>query len=309
MTGWQDAHSEQMALWRFVRSDLGQRVIREWAAAEVQGQPLKTVVYASMIEAEADKLRGADPIFIAAEMSDLIDAARETFKPEAFVETDVLTDNGFVYFEKPLALIDRSKKTVSLGAFSWQPIVSSDEDDHRRGLAISFYSTADAEWDDFHVEHRRWMLQVGAPKLTLLHLAPVWFDLDFSGELVDADTGLYTGADSWWKAIQVTLRLMQQTIATRESMQLPRGERRRMERADLLVRPVVVVKLRRSREHKETESEKNVEWSHRWIVGGHWRNQFFPTLKAHRQVWISPYVKGPDEKPLIVKRHAFELVR
>jgi hypothetical protein len=42
-------------------------------------------------------------------------------------------------------------------------------------------------------------------------------------------------------------------------------------------------------------------WTHRWVVRGHWRNQWYPTLHDHRQVFIAPYVKGPADRPLIVK--------
>lgn len=41
------------------------------------------------------------------------------------------------------------------------------------------------------------------------------------------------------------------------------------------------------------------EWRHRWVVRGHWRNHWYPSLKDHRPVWISPYLKGPADAPLL----------
>lgn len=44
----------------------------------------------------------------------------------------------------------------------------------------------------------------------------------------------------------------------------------------------------------------SVEWHHQWIVRGHWRNQAFGEgRKQRRPTWISPYVKGPEDAPML----------
>lgn len=45
--------------------------------------------------------------------------------------------------------------------------------------------------------------------------------------------------------------------------------------------------------------ESDVEWSHRWLVRGHIRNQWIPSRKVHELKWIDPYIKGPEDKPFI----------
>ena len=40
-----------------------------------------------------------------------------------------------------------------------------------------------------------------------------------------------------------------------------------------------------------------VEWSSRWWVSGHIRAQWYPSLKAHKLIFIAPYIKGPEDKP------------
>jgi hypothetical protein len=52
-----------------------------------------------------------------------------------------------------------------------------------------------------------------------------------------------------------------------------------------------------------------VEWSHRWIVGSHWRNQWYPSKGQHAPKLIEAYVKGPEDKPLIVRETVRALVR
>lgn len=45
-----------------------------------------------------------------------------------------------------------------------------------------------------------------------------------------------------------------------------------------------------------------VEWSHRWMVRGHWRDQpCGPGNSLRRLTWIDPHVKGPSDKPLDVR--------
>jgi hypothetical protein len=73
---------------------------------------------------------------------------------------------------------------------------------------------------------------------------------------------------------------------------------------------VVVVKLRREQGERHEPTGEEGNYSHRWIVGGHWRNQWYATESIHRQIWISPYVKGPEDRPLIVRpRRVFQWER
>jgi hypothetical protein len=46
---------------------------------------------------------------------------------------------------------------------------------------------------------------------------------------------------------------------------------------------------------------RNVEWKHRWLVRGHWRQQAFgPNRQYRRPQWIAPFSKGPSDKPLLI---------
>lgn len=50
------------------------------------------------------------------------------------------------------------------------------------------------------------------------------------------------------------------------------------------------------------------DYSHRWIVSGHWRNQYYRRNDIHHPKWITAHVKGPKDKPLVVKekRYVFD---
>jgi hypothetical protein len=72
----------------------------------------------------------------------------------------------------------------------------------------------------------------------------------------------------------------------------------------------VVVQLRKT-EYKSGEKSDDgrfIDWSHRWVVGGHWRWQPYKD-NTKKRIWIAPYVKGPDDKPLVMKDKVYVLAR
>jgi hypothetical protein len=68
------------------------------------------------------------------------------------------------------------------------------------------------------------------------------------------------------------------------------------------------VTLRRIEQRHDT-GNKLVDWSHRWIVQGHWRNQWYARAGEHRPKWIDPYPKGPEDKPLVLKDKIYRWIR
>jgi hypothetical protein len=49
---------------------------------------------------------------------------------------------------------------------------------------------------------------------------------------------------------------------------------------------------------KAAAKNQHIEWSHQWLVCGHHRNQYYPSTQEHKLIWVSPYIKGPEDKPL-----------
>lgn len=100
---------------------------------------------------------------------------------------------------------------------------------------------------------------------------------------------------AFWSIIEERLVVTSKGKAERHS-------RKRLARSGspLAEREVRFVTLRRV-DHKGQHGEREVEWSHRWIVDGHWRNQWHPSRKAHRQKYIMAHIKGPNDKPLVLK--------
>lgn len=102
--------------------------------------------------------------------------------------------------------------------------------------------------------------------------------------------------------------LLQQTVVTQDIDNLDRATRRRATRKRIPPR-VTVIKLRRSNEGRE-HGESEVEWQHRWIVRGHWRWQACgPNYSERRRIWISPFIKGPEDAPLKQSEKVYSLQR
>jgi hypothetical protein len=107
------------------------------------------------------------------------------------------------------------------------------------------------------------------------------------------------------RTILATWLLMGQTLVRCEPMTAPRAAGRRIERLDPILDPTVrFIDLRRARtepaDHPGDDSGKGTrEYQHRWIVRGHWRNQFYPSRNDNRPIWIDPHLAGPEDKPLL----------
>lgn len=115
------------------------------------------------------------------------------------------------------------------------------------------------------------------------------------------------------RLIHTYFLIMSQTITATTPEKGDRAQRRRLERENL-PSEVLVIQFRKTR-YTSTEKgeEVAVNWSHRWIVGGHWRWQPYKDPASggeiKKRIWISPYVKGPDDKPLKTKERVYVLAR
>jgi hypothetical protein len=321
---WHDAYDGQMGLWRWYRTPWGQKFLD--TGYGVNAGPLvesSRLLLKGLYRSEPDKLLTADPVFVSGEMGEVIQAATEGFQPEPLYPTDLLTPQGFCWYERPFLIPDRFDDPLSLRAWSWCPMKQVADhatavnvlnaDDRHNGMAIALYG-GDGTTPEYPegiavTLYADWPRSERAPLgFAPAHMTPWWFGMTFDGNEVD-ENGNETGAAWWWRLAQVTLRLMQQRIAVHHRERPDRPSRREGQRLGFDARgerEILVVRLRREQGERHDPSGEAANYSHRFIVGGHWRNQWYPSSQIHRQIWISPYVKGPDDKPLVVKpRRAF----
>jgi len=246
-------------------------------------------------------LMAAEPFYVDPDMMSLVEAAIPGFQPEPLTTTDLLTTKGFMYLPRPLYIDDIHKKKMSYRAVMWVPaIFKTIKDDGREedgaGIVLHLFHDGSDTDDYFHEEEAK-----RSPILFLTHITG-WV---FEDEYPEMEGSIRDIAQQ----VQCIWRLMAQTITMKSEVRGTRPVRRRFQREQVEERTIVVVTLRRP-EHEPSGEHRSVAWSHRWLVSGHWRNQWFPSLGRHRQIWIHPYVKGPDDLPLQVRRmRVWEFVR
>jgi len=75
--------------------------------------------------------------------------------------------------------------------------------------------------------------------------------------------------------------------------------------------PQIQVITLRPIQHYEKGGHRDVEWTCRWPVSSHWRNQpYGPAGQKHyRPKYIASYLKGPEDKPLRHPGRLFAVVR
>jgi len=118
--------------------------------------------------------------------------------------------------------------------------------------------------------------------------------------------GACDGAEFFYRRLLLTffrLTFQRVTVPHREFM--GRAAKRRTERSTYAAPEpgtITIIKLRREYQQQHEEHVPGtVDWSHRWMVSGHWRNQWYPSLGRHQAKYIPPYVKGPEDKPFVPK--------
>lgn len=99
--------------------------------------------------------------------------------------------------------------------------------------------------------------------------------------------------------------LVEQRVLQDEDHQPTRQMRRAAERRGRTIDPVRLTRLPRMSHSGSGNAQTDRDYTHRWVVNGHWRNQWYPSMQSHRPKWIAPYIKGPDDKPLVVKDDRF----
>jgi hypothetical protein len=113
----------------------------------------------------------------------------------------------------------------------------------------------------------------------------------------------------WMQLVLCAFQLMHTARAVLADTTYPaRAAQRRSQRAGVVqpASPVRLVDITAGGVHRrqpdDAEGGEGGRTYHvRWLVNGHWRNQWYPSREEHRPVWIDPHIKGPKEAPLQIR--------
>lgn len=200
--------------------------------------------------------------------------AGQTVKPSYWPNVS----SAFAVFERPTLFIRTGGRTDALSALVWTCA--------------------------FSVAHQEFWLSIRGLGWASGIAVPVWWSDGGSvggpAPSGDEDATFQAERSSIIRWICAASMFIEQEIVKREVCQAPRAFRKRAERLGREDSTCHVVTLRREHTSEQGASSEHsdVEWSHRWVVRGHWRRQWFPARSAHAPVWIHPHIKGPADKPL-----------
>lgn len=275
---------------------------------------------------EAGRLRDGDLWYLDDDLCALLAAAHPSMPAFAAQPHDLPSKSGFAVFATPIALYDAAVARVdnlvdALGDEATRETATRLYEHDVRIIAVSWgpYQTATwragGVWMSFYapsnLEH---VVDQDTARRARALMPPLTVDNEYAGawrpDGAPADNYLLhggegqTGTARWARLVFAAFQLAAQAnLAESEQQATPRPERRRTERAGLPPRDVRIVRLRRAvsaaRDTERQADGSTREWQHRWVVRGHWRQHWYPTMQDHRPKWIAPYLKGPDGAPLL----------
>jgi hypothetical protein len=312
---WEDAMVAQARLHQWSGSHRGLRYLSAFFRTENEAHLPEYRRDPRLLAAlQLQMLQEAEPTYISASSLDLIDHARQSFKPEPCRPSDPWTPRGFALFERPVIIHDAPPTEeepgrspvgeIPIRAMAWHEASS---EDHSMGCFwIAFYVAVDDEIElceaagvhtrfyGIEDEVRREMpLSLihqfqwswhQTPDDRTLEVAPV------DGE--DLEETVRRGIEQT-AFVQTVWRIGSQFISTPE--RAPRGLRRDAARRGLTsTEHVNVIRLRRAKPHTETdETGRTITVQH--PVRGYWGKRH--RRDGTRQVWVDSYIRGDDSLP------------
>lgn len=241
---------------------------------------------------EVLRLREATLFYVAAEMVELVEAAAQSVPDFQLAPEDLPSDTGLMIFQSPIAPVSIGEDELGVTAVCWARTPARDD----VLFGTTYMDRAEAAPIFDRIAPNR---QVGRrePRLVYAHGGEYFWPF---GDNAGVTTDAANFATVLLPRLRTAWLLMQQPVTSSRDVPLTRPARRRLQRAGHEPADVRLVELRRPAGATPTgDSVGEREYRHRWIVRGHWRQQWYPSRQVHRPVWIAPHLKGPDEAPLL----------
>jgi hypothetical protein len=259
------------------------------------------------------------PYLVKDEMTNLIVHASKMLDKDDVFDLDLLpSKEGFVEFEKPLEIYDVRGHLLLIHYFVWMSyqntiVVLAFNDQYKNPDIIAQQAKLnnDKKWWDFYTTTvGRWGY-VGLLKTDVgdtIGAEEIEYP-DYVKQTYLENHGVEIGTSTnALRLFHTYLLLMNQTIVSVSKERAEKKDAKRLERAKL-PSEITVVQFRKTKyTGSGSSSGKEIDWSHRWLVGGHWRWQPYKD-NTKKRIWIAPYVKGPDDKPLVMKDKVYVLAK
>ncbi|MBM4574954.1 hypothetical protein GS896_25650 [Rhodococcus hoagii] len=281
---------------RYLRSPVAQE-LHEWSIEQGNGYAAQ-----GMSDSPADRiasLNQADTYWVSEDMCAVLTSAQETMPDDDVIIDAPPSPHGFLVFATPIVvpIVEEFGRALHLNALQWRPA--------RRTLPASKFQPVQVDdgtlmqWFTVPADDRERAFCGPFSPVNTGSFLPTGTVLRSTndvrlGALSHTTVNLNRHARALWT-------LMQQPLAVLGDLDPTDKQTKTARRAHTDVRPTVVVTLRRARDGRPTGDAAAVQYSHRWVVRGHWRRQWYDSLGTHKPIWINEHIKGPDDAPLVVK--------
>lgn len=277
----------------------------------------------SAVEDMYEGLSSTTSFYCSKEMSQLVERAALSLDSTDVADSKYIpTDNGFCYFDNGITIsVDDGKSTDLLAhVLIW----SKDKDSGR--LALFFFNDPLNQPDNGGRNYLEAKLKDPNFFTTFGRFIPNAIGGYQPGKTIVSGTNLTSeeishGLENGTYATPVVgiasvahalFMLIGQTVVSSEPVRATKKGEKRLKKSGTTPE-VRVVALRRVKKYEKGDGDSTpVEWTVRWIVGGHWRWQPYKNESGeiyHERIWINPYVKGPEDKPLHVTKKVYALVK
>jgi hypothetical protein len=284
----------------------------------------------------AHDLQLADPYFVSKEIGQLVEHAARSFPDNVSLTADLLMSHfGWLYFSESIKC-----HNLRIKAFSWSPIRQRLPGHQLEGIELVPYvddkiyphplkyspllfrltvnNFIEAEKGIDHqrnlTEKERQLSKLAEIVTSLTSEERIKFDQeinDIKQKINDPDN-IIAEVDRI-RIFLCLLSFMNQKLVVAQGQSASEQVKRRYRREHGQQHnppAIKVIVLRRKEHAARLESEENkINWSYRWLVSGHWRQQWYSSIQAHKALWIHPYAKGPEDKPLKQPVKLFAVVR
>ena len=253
---------------------------------------------ARMAAWDAAATRNAELFFVSADLTDLVIEAAKSL-PEFGMHPEVLpARSGLLCWAKPVTTRIAERLGIDLPT-----------------VAASWVHLPDGVWITWHDDAASLTSGVPEPARSEFMAKFGWLCpgpaqlIPWGERMVLSDSFGPLGAAVL--ALVATWLLMGQTITESRREQAERAQARRIARRGHPTDPVTYVALRKVErpDGQEVPEQRGREYRSRWMVAGHWRRQWYPSVEQHRPIWIHPYVKGDPDAPLLHVEKVYTLRR
>lgn len=246
---------------------------------------------------DTERIGQAGLYYVAEEIVDVVQHISAQLPPTTLTKELLPEPTGFIWLEKPLLgrpavtsrYPDRLKDsdTIKVRAILWGP------GNIQGGSVLGIATYGDLLFHD------------GVSLFAPLGRTDWKWGHDTEEPIVEdiADDKIRVESMAEDRRFLATLLLMmaQKNVTETEEVQPIRQARRRMERAGLTSLVRVVNVRERHRPKPPSGETRTVEWTRRWLVGWHTKQVAYgPGRSLRRPMLIAPYMKGPDDMPLVI---------